>query len=133
MQAISAGAWLKEFASVADNLRCMTGHVLHLCNLDCHCLFQPLPSLSFSVQNSHSITRLPAPSPMSPRSAQMLSRLCCAHCGTFAAFTWGLNAFHSSVCRSGGTLGIASFCTFQRAKKHSNLTFLTFLCILRYI
>jgi hypothetical protein len=34
----------------------MPNHFLHVCNLYCHCLPQPLPSLSFSVHISHSIT-----------------------------------------------------------------------------
>jgi hypothetical protein len=45
----------------------MPGHVLHLRDLYCHCLSQPLPSLSFSVHISHSITRFPAPSLSSGR------------------------------------------------------------------
>jgi hypothetical protein len=48
-------------------------HVLHLCNLYCHCLSQPLPSLSCSVHISHSITCFPAPSPTSPPDSHMLS------------------------------------------------------------
>jgi hypothetical protein len=58
-----------------------------------------------------------------PRCSHMLSWLCCAHFCTFAALTQGLSAFNSSVCPSGGTVGNTSFCTFQRAHKHSHLTF----------
>jgi hypothetical protein len=53
----------------------------------------------------------------------------CAHIGTFAALARGLSALHLSGCPSEGTVGIASFCTFQRVQKHSNLTFVCFFCM----
>jgi hypothetical protein len=77
----------------------------------------PSPSLSFSVHISHSITPLPAPSPTPPPDSHMLPRLRCARFGTFAALTRRLNAFHFFVGPPGGAIGIASFCTFQRARK----------------
>jgi hypothetical protein len=107
----------------------MPGHVLHLCNLYCHCPSQPLPFLLFSVHISHSITRFPAPSPTSPTDSHKLSLLCCAHFGTVAASTWGVNAFNSSDCPSGGAVGSASFGTFQRAQKHSNPTIFFFFLL----
>jgi hypothetical protein len=105
----------------------MPGHVLHLYNLDCHCLSEPLPS-SFSVHISHSITCFPAPCFTSPRFPYaFLTALCpYGHVGTFAALTPGLSAFQLSICPSGGTVGIALFCTFQITHKHSNLTFFCF-------
>jgi hypothetical protein len=53
--------------------------------------------------------------------------------GTFAALTRGLNlsAFHCSVCPFGCTFGIAIFCIFVRAQKHSNLALFTFHCMSR--
>jgi hypothetical protein len=47
-----------------------------------------------------------------PLDSHMLSCLRCAHFGTFAALKRCTRAFHISVC-SGGTVGIASFCSFQ--------------------
>jgi hypothetical protein len=103
----------------------MSGHVLHLCNLYCHCLSKPLPSLSFSVHISHSITRFPDPS----LTSLLESLKGCAHFGTFAALTQDLSAFHFSGCPSGGTVGNTSLCTCQRAQQHSNLTFCIFYCM----
>jgi hypothetical protein len=62
------------------------GHVLHLRNLYCHCLSQPLPSLSFSVHISNSITRFPAPSlnlpprfPCAVLTSCTFWHICCLH------------------------------------------------------
>jgi hypothetical protein len=116
----------------------MLGFVLHLCNLYCHCPSQPLSSLSFSLHISHSITRVPAPSPTStPRFPYAFLpvmypfKINFKYFVAFAALTRGLSAFHCSICPFGGTGGIALFCTFLRAKKHSNLTLFTFHCMPR--
>jgi hypothetical protein len=50
---------------------------------------------------------------------------------TFSALTRGLSAFHLSVCPDGGTVGNASFCSFQRAQEHSNLTTFPYCCMCR--
>jgi hypothetical protein len=78
---------------------------------------------SLSCPISHFPPRFPYAFLTSPvlRSARMR----CAHFGTFTALTRGLSAFHFFVCPAGGTVGNASFCSFQRAQEHSNLT--TFL------
>jgi hypothetical protein len=109
----------------------MPGHVVHLWNLYCHCLSQPFPSWSFPVHTSHSITRFPAPSLTSHPDSHMLASLRCAHFGTFSALTRGLSAFHLSICPAGGTVGNASFCSFQRAQEHSNLTTFPYCCMSR--
>jgi hypothetical protein len=52
----------------------------------------------------------------------MLSFLRRAHFGTFAALTLSLSAFFSSVCPSGGSVGISLLCTFIiRAQKQSDV------------
>jgi hypothetical protein len=68
--AADSSAALRATAQVRSKLfrpKCVPGHVLHLCDLYCDCLSQPLSSLSFSVHISHFITCFPAPSPTSPQ------------------------------------------------------------------
>jgi hypothetical protein len=98
-------------------------HVPHLCNLYCYCLSQPLPSLSFSVHISHSITRFPVPSPTSPprfpyaflTALCPFWHICCLATGferlplvrlPFWRYRWNRLILY-----------------YQRAQKHSNLTF----------
>jgi hypothetical protein len=89
------------------------------CNLYCHCHSQLLPLLvifcallTFHHSISCPISYFPPGFPYA-----FLTALC-----TFSALTRGLSAFHLLVCPDGGAVGNASFCSFQRAQEHSNLT-----------
>jgi hypothetical protein len=85
----------------------------------CHFLCTShIPSLAF-------LPHLPHP-PQIP--------ICCPDCvvpisAHLPALTRGLSAFHLSACPVGGTVGNASFCSFQRGQNRSNLTTFTFCCM----
>jgi hypothetical protein len=107
----------------------MSGHVRTSATLIATCTAFPSPS-----PPCHALCTSHVPSlvflPHLPLPSHRLSRLPCAHFGTSAALPRGWSAFHFFVCSFRGTVGIALFCTFQRAQKQSNLAFLkTFDCM----
>jgi hypothetical protein len=83
----------------------------------CHYLCTShIPSLTFLPQYPHP-PQIPIcfPDCVLPISAHL------------PALTRGLSALHLSACPVRGTVGKASFCSFQRGPKRSNLTTFTFL------
>jgi hypothetical protein len=68
-------------------------------------------------------------SPTSPPDSQMLSRLRCAHFGTFAALTRSLSAFHFFVCPSGGTAGNRLILYFPKSPKALQSDIFYFYCM----
>jgi hypothetical protein len=109
----------------------MPGHVLHLCNLYCHCLSQPLPSLSFSVHVAHSITRIPAPSLTAPPDSHIAFLTASCPLWHICCFDTGFERFPLVRLPCWRYRWKRPILYFPKSTKNSNLTTFSVYCMSR--